>query len=43
MLMMELMVVHKMSVCDCACVLSGFGILHGYEGLVVGCGLSEAA
>ena len=26
----------KMSECDCACVLSGFGILHGYEGLVVG-------
>ena len=41
--MIELFVVHKMSVWDCAFVLSGFGILHGFEGLVVRCGLSEAA
>ena len=32
-----------MNVCDCACVCSGFGIMHGYEGLVVSCGLSETA
>ena len=43
MLLIELFVVHKMSVCDCACVLSGFGILHSYEGLLVSCGLSEAS
>ena len=43
MLMIKRIVLHKMSVCNCACVLFGFGILHGYEGLVVSCGLSEAA
>ena len=38
-----MIVLHKMSVCDCACGLSGFGILHYYEGFVVSCDLSEAA
>ena len=41
--MIKQIVLHKMSVCDCACVLSSYGILHGYEGLVVSCVLSEAA
>ena len=38
--MINRIVLHKMSVCDCACLLSGFCILHGYDqGLVVSCSL----
>ena len=42
--MIKLIVVHKIRVCATVRVhvLSEFGILH-YEGLVVRCGLSEAA